>query len=131
MTLFPVVDFVVGFVSAKLREALIYSSPRRKRPEGSTLGVPGSSSLIFLDSGVRRNDDFSLNQRFLRAIDIIVDLGFPGVGRDNANAQAIPRGTYKSLFALPQAVLAILRRQRLRACAWRNDDQASRKKDVE
>ena len=39
------------------REALIYSSHRRK---------PGSSSSIFMDSGVRRNDNFSFNQRFLR-----------------------------------------------------------------
>ena len=37
------------------REALKYSSPRRK---------PGSSSLNFLDSGVRRNDESAIDQRF-------------------------------------------------------------------
>ena len=51
------------------KDALIYSSPRRKRPEGkraygsSALGVPGSSSLFFLDSRVRGNDIFAFNQR--------------------------------------------------------------------
>ncbi|PIP03774.1 MAG: hypothetical protein COZ23_10595 [Hydrogenophilales bacterium CG_4_10_14_3_um_filter_58_23] len=38
------------------REPLIYSSPRRK---------PGSSLLILLDSGFRRNDGTGINQRFL------------------------------------------------------------------
>jgi hypothetical protein len=50
--------------SAAVKETLIYSSPRRR---------PGSSALIFLDSGTpralpsgrfRRNDDYRLNQRF-------------------------------------------------------------------
>ena len=36
------------------KDALIYSSPRRK---------PGSSSLFFLDSRVRGNDIFGFNQR--------------------------------------------------------------------
>jgi len=39
------------------REALIYSSPRRR---------PGSSALNFLDSGFRRNDESGTNQRLLR-----------------------------------------------------------------
>ena len=39
-----------------VKETLINSSHRRK---------PVSSSLIFLDSGLRRNDEFRINQRFL------------------------------------------------------------------
>ena len=39
-----------------VKEALKYSSPRRK---------PGSSSLNFLDSGVRRNDESAIDQRLL------------------------------------------------------------------
>ena len=38
------------------KETLINSSHRRK---------PVSSSLIFLDSGLRRNDEFRINQHFL------------------------------------------------------------------
>ena len=37
-----------------VKETLKYMSPRRK---------PGSSSLNFLDSGVRRNDEYEINQR--------------------------------------------------------------------
>ena len=39
-----------------VKEALKYSSPSRKR---------GSSSLNFLDSGVRRNDESVIDQRLL------------------------------------------------------------------
>ena len=42
-------------VIARFKEMLKKSSPRRR---------PGSSSLNFLDSGVRRNDDSVINQRF-------------------------------------------------------------------
>ena len=46
-------------VNEQLREALKYSPPRRK---------PGSSSLNFLDSGVRRNDESAIDQRLLSCV---------------------------------------------------------------
>jgi len=49
-----------GFADVRgIREVLKYSSPRRR---------PGASSLNFLDSGLRRNDESSINQHVLSAI---------------------------------------------------------------
>ena len=62
----------------RVRDALIYSSPRRK---------PGSCSLFFLDSGFRRNDMSAFNQRLLSGFTlvemvvaiVIISVGLAGV----------------------------------------------------
>ena len=66
-----------GKLRASLEETLNYSSPRRK---------PGSSSLNFLDSGVRRNDESAIDQYLLRSRD-----EYPRQRRARMRWQRFPR----------------------------------------
>ncbi len=54
----PVEGNIVSGDEASAKETSAHTSPRRK---------PGSSSLNYLDSGVRRNDEFAVNQRLAKA----------------------------------------------------------------